>query len=98
MNTVAISIIGLGITIASATAGVTYWVEHNKADKVEVAGSIKDTRAEIYDARIETRLKQLRWIQEKKRRGQATTWDMETELQLQQEIQELRQQLERLYK
>ena len=89
-----ITVVGFALTIATATAGVTYWVEHEKADKTVVAGSIQDTRAEIYDARIETRMKQLRWIQEKKRRGEATNWDLDLELELRQEIDMLREQLE----
>jgi hypothetical protein len=93
-----ITIIGGALGLITSTAGVTYWVEHNKADRTEVASSVQDVRAEVFDARIRALQRDIRYIQELERRGQATDYDRATKQHMIDEIRFIEAERARLYK
>ena len=77
MNTgLVITVVVGAITVASASGGLAYWVEHNKADKVQVASSINQERVRDYNSQMNQLGIWIRFFQDKKQQGTATSFEL----------------------
>lgn len=102
-----VAVAGGILSLIGSTVGVTYWVEHTKADKIavekkadaiQVAGSIKDARAEIYNAQIRAMQRDVRKIKALEERNEATAYDRDIKQQLIDDIKFIEGEKSRLYK